>query len=172
MFKKLVGLFLLASVCVATVGCSDNDTQQHPNYGYGYADYDPYSSRYYRQDRYWNYRSERHQVHCVYDDNHSRYLMRKYRDYSYRNESCADVNNFINTYNNYTYNGYSYNYNFNPYYITSGCPTGYTPVYYGYSLICSPYQYYNAWNNYISTNSYLNFYSWWTLFGIGLFLSF
>ncbi|MCH2532935.1 MAG: hypothetical protein MK008_00665 [Bdellovibrionales bacterium] len=163
MFKKLVGLFLLASVCVATVGCSDNDTQQHPNYGYGhgYADYDPYSSRYYRQDRYWDYRSERHQVHCVYDDSHSRYLMRKYRDYRYQNESCSNVNNFITTYNNY---------GFSPYYISSGCPTGYNAVYYGYSLFCAPWNYYNAWNTYNYNNSYLGFYSWWL--GVGLYLAF
>lgn len=160
MFKKLIGFCVLAGVLLTTVGCSDNDNQ-HPNYGYGYTDYDPYSSRYYRQDRYWNYRSNRHQVHCVYDDHHSRYMMRKYRDYNYRDESCTQVNNFITKYNNY---------NFSPYYMTSGCPTGYHPVYYGYSLFCSPAAYYRSWNNYISYNPYMSFSAWWL--GIGLYLAF
>lgn len=160
MFKKLSALFILFSVLLTVISCSDNKNQ-HQNYGYSAYDYDPYSSHYYNQDRYYDYRSERHQIDCVYDDNYSSYKMRKYRDYNYSNQSCSKVNNFVTNYNNY---------GFTPYYMTSGCPTGYYQVYYGYSLFCSPANYYNYYNNYISTNAYIGFGAWWL--AVGLYLSF
>lgn len=156
MLKKISAILLLSSVLVTAISCSDSDNNHHSNYGYNsYTDYDPYAARYYRQDRYWSHGSyARHQVDCVYDDQYNRYVMRKYQGHSYDNRSCKTINNFI------TNNNYYSNYGFTPYYISTGCPTSYYPVYYGYSLFCSPQYYYNQWNSYIGLYGYLGFFAW------------
>ena len=154
MFKVFLSMVLVASFMLT--GCSKNSNSNYPHHGYTY---NPYNSYYYTQSRYYNYRSHRRPVHCVYDNNMQSYVLRKYQNSHYNNISCTQVNNFITNYNSY---------GFYPYYITSGCPLGYSQVYYGYSLVCAPANYYNRWYSYINTNPYLSFFNWWLGFGIYL----